>query len=197
MVYVLRELGSYILPPLRSSARATAIKAMRGTVAIKDVFYNEKGRPFPLRGRGSVPLTGDMRFPYGGSIPLRASFTMFKLSVEGLGPLIVRVPGRLYEYRTPARVSHVNFRLFSTMCPRHQFVRPLVAGSEQSQARAKMTALSLFSDFLGQGKKALWVAGGVSGLVGHHTWSVYQESPQQTKPKKGPKRKVHEFRTFS
>ena len=25
---------------------------------------------------------------------------------------------------------------------------------------------------------------------------IYQESPQQTKPKKGPKRKVHEFRPF-
>ena len=25
----------------------------------------------------------------------------------------------------------------------------------------------------------------------------YQESPRQTKPKKGPKRKVHEFRRFS
>ena len=27
-------------------------------------------------------------------------------------------------------------------------------------------------------------------------WNHFQESPRQTKPKKGPKRKAHEFRPF-
>ena len=72
-------------PFLRRSAPAPTIKALRGTVAI---FDNPKGRPFPYGGplqRNEVPLR---RHPF----PLQASLIV-QLSVEGLGTLVVRVPG--------------------------------------------------------------------------------------------------------
>ena len=71
-----------VWPFLRSSARALTIKAVRGTVAIKDIFGNEKGSQFLLRGglftlqRHRFPLRGD---PF----PLRASFNCL---IVGLRP---------------------------------------------------------------------------------------------------------------
>ena len=51
-------------PFLRSSTRAPTTKAIGETIAIKGVFENQKGRPFPLRER--VPLTGPLATPDGG-----------------------------------------------------------------------------------------------------------------------------------
>ena len=69
--YILRELGSYIWPFLRSPARAPTIRAVRGTVAIKGVVGNSKGTRF-LLGGGPFPLRGH-RFPiWGDPFPLQA-----------------------------------------------------------------------------------------------------------------------------
>ena len=63
--HCLRELGSYVLPFLRSSARVPAIKAARGTVAIRGVFENESSLRCLLQGGGGpFPLRG-IRSPYG------------------------------------------------------------------------------------------------------------------------------------
>ena len=42
--------GPIFSPFLRRSARAPTIKTIRGTMAIKGIFDNSKGRPFPSRG---------------------------------------------------------------------------------------------------------------------------------------------------
>ena len=49
--------GPIFWPFLRSPARAPTIKAVRGSVAIKDIFGNFKGP--------SVPVAGGVRSPYG------------------------------------------------------------------------------------------------------------------------------------
>ena len=54
----LRWPGSCIWPCLGRSVRAPTIEAARAIVAIRCIFDNEEGRPFPLRRGGSGPLAG-------------------------------------------------------------------------------------------------------------------------------------------
>ena len=72
--------GPTFWPSLRSSARDTTIKAIRGTVAIKGIFDNRASVPVT---RGSVPLTAPLVPLMGDPFPLRASFNCF---VVGFGP---------------------------------------------------------------------------------------------------------------
>ena len=72
--------GSGIFWPfLRSPAQAPTSQAVRGSVAIKDVFDNQKGVRSAYGGGGVRSLCG----AFGSQIPLRASFNC---SIVGLGP---------------------------------------------------------------------------------------------------------------
>ena len=65
--------GPMFWPFLRSPARAPTIRAVRATVAIKNIFDNSRGSRFLLRW-GSVLLTGPSVPLTGGSVPLTGLF---------------------------------------------------------------------------------------------------------------------------
>ena len=82
------------------------ITAVRRTIAIKGVFDNYKGRPFPLRGGSPFPFRGH-RFPLRGDpFPLRASVICLIVG-RGQGSTV-----SLRKCRTPACVRHTVFVIF-------------------------------------------------------------------------------------
>ena len=85
-----------------------------------------------------------------------------------------------------AQTKYINLfdRSFLTPIPQNHFgpTKKSLCAPFPGKERKKGTHINFFADF--------GVKTGVS------KWPFCQELPRQTKPKKGPKRKVHEFRPF-